>query len=786
MLSTNQILKILLILSSISISITFAQVRDFRIHDRGMLHETVYNTGTIGRPWVYGSGGEKTNLPMFEWPSRSRTVINGIAYDGQHNIIGAGIYITANEEGKTGRENRIFSFCGGIGSGSGPDLPLGRWSFPISIEEIENFPLLSDGSLNPDYNPDEAEEIIIAKWATSTGITVTRTSRSWSYPDYDDMIIYEYELEYTGDTDGVPETIERTTPLVDVLFSVNYGFAPSMLGYQRHYGEWKYEGGMWRGDNRHTFDPDYWLTYSTTTHTTAPDAGVENLMAKPEPDVDLFYEFAETGKNGGGLLSPQAPGYCWLYWDTEHLAIVDPFDLSRNQSDYVRGNYILKDNTGKYFEFDENNKIKQPWQMKGASGNTRVSKMEDRATTLDERWWTVYGEVGVSSDTPSQSGRFVLPDGKTWKGRARFEWDESYNGVAITNGFGPYVMQLGDKLEFSYAEVVGYGGTPGKVACGGQVDKQFFPIRDLNKKVVINGQTVTENYLDDYGYPDYVNSDVISVNQVAHKAHEAYLGETIPYDEARKGPQRGFRPELSPAGFSGFEGMLFPEYYPKPSVNTKKYKIPVPCPAPVIKVENTAEATVKVGWNDSAEQFSHPRLLGSLVKYKVYRSEAGMGPWNLLKEINAGDYTEDNAYSFVDSDESYRLGETRFYSVISVDDKGNESGRTNITEHVKNVKSVEELGKVYAVPNPFIVNSGFTGTGNDNAIGFYGLPEECTIRIFSYAGQLVHTIEHKDPVFSTAYFQITRNNQDLASGVYFFVVSTPDGKTEKGKFIIIK
>lgn len=782
-LKTGMILSVLLLLLSVQ---QFAQVREYKIHDRGMLHETVYNTGTIGRPWVYSSGGERTNLPLFEWPSRSSTIINGIEYDGQHNIIGAGVYVTASKNGFPGRENRLFAFCGGIGSGSGPELPLGRWSFPISMEEIENFPILEDGSLNPNYNPDEAEEIIIAKWSTNTGITVTRTSRQWSYPDYDDMIIYEYELEYTGDTDGDLSTVEQTDELVDVLFTVNYGFAPSMLGYQRHYGEWKYEGGMWRGDNRHTFDPDYWLTYSTNTHTGAPDNGVEILGAKPEPDPELFREFAETGKNGGGFLSPQAPGYCWLYWDSDHLAIADPTDLSRNQTEYVSSRYILKDASGNYFEIDENGRIPQPWQMKGASGVTLTDKMEDRATTMDERWWTVYGEVGTPNGMPSDGNRFVLPDGKTWKGRARFEWDESYNGVAITNGMGPYVMNIGDKIEFAYAEVVGYGGTPGKTACGGQVNTQFYRTRDLNKRVEINGEVITEHYLDDYGYPDYVNSDVISVNQVAHKAHEAYLGEEIPYSESRMGPVSGFKPELASADVGAFRGMLYPEYYPAPSVNTKKYKIPVTVPAPVIDVANTAAASVSIKWNRNAEEFTHPRLTGDVVKYKIYRAEAAMGPWQLLTEVSMGQVNGDNIYEYEDDDENYKLGETRYYSVVSVDNNDKESGKTNITTHVKNVRSVDELGEVYVVPNPFNVNSGFTGSGEEGKIGFYGLPTTCTIRIFSYAGQLVETIEHDDPVFSTEWFQVTRNNQDIASGIYFFVVTTPDGDMSKGKFIIIK
>ena len=109
------------------------------------------------------------------------------------------------------------------------------------------------------------------------------------------------------------------------------------------------------------------------------------------------------------------------------------------------------------------------------------------------------------------------------------------------------------------AEVIGYGGTAGKTTLGGQRNRQFFPIRDWNKRVEIDGRVLTENYIDDFGYPDHVNSDVITVNQVAHKAHEAYLGETIPYDTDGYGPAHEGRFPT---------GVIFPEDNPRPSTNT--------------------------------------------------------------------------------------------------------------------------------------------------------------------------------------------------------------------------
>lgn len=752
-----------------------AQQREFRIHDRGMLHQTVFNTGTLGRPWIVYA---ETNTPLMEWPPRSRTVINDIEYDGFHNSWGAGVYVSGNEEGLPGNDNRIFSFCGGIGTRTQTELPLGVWSFPISIEEIENFPLLPDGELNPSYNPDEAEEIIIAKWATNLGVTITRTSRAWSYPDYDDMIIYEYELEYTGDTDGNPATIERTANLRDVLFHINYGMGPSKIAYARWYGiPWFYGdvGGIYRTDQHYSLDPDYWLLWQTATRTGAAD-GDELFAAKPEPNPELFMEFATTGINGGGLLAAACPGYAMLYWDSNNLAIVDPEDASRNESDYA--NFMLRDGSNNYFETDANGYIKQPWNIKTGTPNTRSPKMIDRAATMDERWWTVYGEVGAPAGFPSDGSRYVLPGGRNWKGRARFEWDESYNGGMAVTGFGPYNMEIGDKLEFAYAEVVGYGGTAGKRTLGGQRNSQFFVIRDWNRRVELDGQVMTENYIDDFGYPDHVNSDVVTVNQVAHKAHEAYQGTEIPFDSDGYGP---LHQEPFPTG------MIFPEDQPRPSENTDKYKIPVPFPAPVINVSNTPNSSVLITWKRAVEDFTHPRLQAALSKFYIYRSDLSAGPFTLIDSVEIGEVNGDNLYEFEDVDQTFRVGETKFYTVTSVDVNGDESGRTNFTEHEKNIAPVLNLGDVIAVPNPFVLNSGFDGSNNNNAIRFYGLTKRATIRIYSFSGQLVETIEHEsEQSGQAATFQVTRNNQDMASGVYFYHVTNPEGETYFGKFIIVK
>ena len=86
-----------------------------------------------------------------------------------------------------------------------------------------------------------------------------------------------------------PTTIEQTTNLKDFMVCFNYGFGPSMYGYQRHYGTWKYDGGLYNGDNNNIWDSEYWLTYNQDSQT-ATDPNLPG--GKPEPNKELFLEYS--------------------------------------------------------------------------------------------------------------------------------------------------------------------------------------------------------------------------------------------------------------------------------------------------------------------------------------------------------------------------------------------------------------------------------------------------------------------------------------------------------------
>jgi len=722
----------------VATGIVSAQLREYAIHKRGMLHQTVYNTGEIGRAYDQGAAGSVRGVPSMEWPAASETIIDATLHHGQYNSFGGGVYLAGS---RSDTAALLLSWCGGIN-----EPVAGRFSFPLGVQRTENFPVLPDGSLNPAFNPQEAEEIIVTSWATSIGFTVTRTSRSWSVPDYDDLIIYEYEFEYTGNVDGNPATIETTLPMTDALFGFAYGFGPSMLGYERKFKRWN-AADFQALDQFPRFNRTRWLNY--------------NVDRDGKPDPLYFTEWAVSGKNGGGLLSPQAVGFLPLYYDTLHLA--------RKGETMMQ---VLSADTANVW--DANFHVKQPFLNRQETSLLSVAKI------------TPYLDMG--QQRKNNPYRDSAAFGLDWLGRGTYNWRQSQKfGVGHILVFGPYNVKIGDKIRFALAEVAGYGAARLEETEAGMKDEggscgelcgetftvatnAFNPVPNWYRPVTyggVNGDQYTHGstYLSNFPLPQYVNSNVVTVREVADRAIQLYTGRPLhDYDSTQ------FWPEQSPA-----RGV---------------YQVPLVVPAPVFKIGNTSLAENRLTWPASAESFAAPQLRAPFSHYEVQKASHPLGPWERLDSVGQADsrYYHGGSYELIDR--ATRVGEAFYYAILSVDAEGNRSGRTNITLHQTQLGGTETLEQVVVVPNPFVVRSGFAGTtstGGDagSKIGFYNLPRSCTIRVISYSGQLVETIVHESELYSTEYFQVTRNNQVMASGVYFFVVETPDGQRNHGKFVII-
>nr|MBC8384712.1 hypothetical protein [Candidatus Cloacimonadota bacterium] len=176
---------------------------------------------------------------------------------------------------------------------------------------------------------------------------------------------------------------------------------------------------------------------------------------------------------------------------------------------------------------------------------------------------------------------------------------------------------------------------------------------------------------------------------------------------------------------------------------------------------------------------------------------------------------------------SYRIKNPRkgieYYVTVTAWDRGMpekglqalESGR-DIDANMKVIfpgpAAKSQMEKIHVVPNPYIGQSKFDGRREKDEKGdksrrlwFVDIPEYCTIKIFTLAGDLVDTINHNGEteediisISKAAYTGVaangiaswnllSRHNQIIAPGIYLFSVKNKEnGEIKVGKFVVIK
>ena len=763
--------------------------RDFKVHTRSMLRQTIYNTGEIGRA-LEASNSTTIGLPegtsSWEWPPNSRQTLNQIIYWGHQNSFGSGILFQAKING-----TYVAKACGGITDGSGNGTTIaGIYVIPGSITRTENYPVLADGSLNSAYNPNEAEEIIVTKYRTTDPmkLTITQTSRAWSFPGYDAFIIIEYDIvndDVVDYTDGM------------VMFE--NAIAPSAFGLQRRYGLWNESANTTRA--REVYARYNFTRYLSYVHS-------RDGFRDPQ-----YYDAWSTEGNRGGLNSPQAVGVMMLHYDYDHLQLKS--ETSYTLTDTAR-------------VWDANGKFRQPYttqQIPNRNVDLSASRAISYGLTLSSRPYSAFDFKSTTATPKTDStywATFNYPSKAVdpvtnqtlmdyWAGRGRPRALSSGNYSQTTlhyNSFGPYVFAKGQHLKFALAQVVGYG--PGTAAdtvyrdAGGAFNsaRQYYePVTSWYDSVTYSGLSglagvsyMGSAYLKNNAHklPWYVTgkissadpSPVISMRDVADRAIQMYTGgNLVNYNSIQ------FKPENTPETGA--------------YAATKTY---IPVPAPVLFVFDADDVKNKIVWGPQVEGFTSlpavqsakaaGRIKAGFSHYVVLKSPEGLGPWNRLDSIGIRDprfFNKDPKYpnQYVYRDVTSLLSENYYYAVISVDSLGGKSGMTNITYHPTQKGAVAALGgKLYVAPNPLILSSNFGGSTREgdikDKIGFYGLPKNSTIRVFSYSGQLIGTVEHNSNTYSHEWFQISRNSQRIASGVYFYIVEDNDtGVRATGKFVIV-
>jgi hypothetical protein len=109
------------------------------------------------------------------------------------------------------------------------------------------------------------------------------------------------------------------------------------------------------------------------------------------------------------------------------------------------------------------------------------------------------------------------------------------------------------------------------------------------------------------------------------------------------------------------------------------------------------------------------------------------------------------------------------------------------------IEARPDAPQVWVVPNPFRVKADWDrsptyGDRLTRHLDFMGLPKaRCRIQIWTLAGDLVQTIEHDGTQGSgqAPWNLVSRNGQEVASGVYLFTVQSSLGNA-RGRFVVIR
>jgi hypothetical protein len=277
-----------------------------------------------------------------------------------------------------------------------------------------------------------------------------------------------------------------------------------------------------------------------------------------------------------------------------------------------------------------------------------------------------------------------------------------------------------------------------------------------------------------------------------------------------------------------------------------RYKLPEPPPPPTIKLV-AGQGKIDVYWDNAAENFVDP-VTGEpdFEGYKIYRARItqdnqSVGLSQLLELIAQYDIIDSVGYNtgldLVRLPQPETLDGRAYYYKFTGDDlldgwqysfavtafdMGDPANNLESLESSKLLSSARAFpgpttaGKreVTVFPNPYRASSLWDGRGGDGIqeryrlIYFANLPDRCTIRIYTLAGDLVDAIDHDSRTYSGADIQwfgqyaagekafsggihgwdlVTKSDQALATGMYIYTVEDDaTGDFFRGKFVVIK
>ena len=98
-----------------------------------------------------------------------------------------------------------------------------------------------------------------------------------------------------------------------------------------------------------------------------------------------------------------------------------------------------------------------------------------------------------------------------------------------------------------------------------------------------------------------------------------------------------------------------------------------------------------------------------------------------------------------------------------------------------------DISNISVVPNPYIISSRFNESENGNRIRFTNLPQQCTINIYTISGEFVKSIDHNDNFKGSVFWDLKNaSSENVAPGLYIYMLETDNGLSKVGKFAVVR
>lgn len=254
-------------------------------------------------------------------------------------------------------------------------------------------------------------------------------------------------------------------------------------------------------------------------------------------------------------------------------------------------------------------------------------------------------------------------------------------------------------------------------------------------------------------------------------------------------------------------------------LKSKGFKVPSPPPKPRVTITSKSHG-IALNWaatKQVVESYTDDSR-GDTIKYpfegyRVYKSTKTInGPWTLLAEYDKIDDVGANIGLKYDYEDAGLLNNVEYFYAVtaySLADKSINfpSQETSLSSSAVTITPgttpPKTVGEIAVVPNPYRGDVAYNTYDppwekpqgsrtrwmeQDRRIQFTNLPEQCEIKIYSLAGDLIYTIIHVDPNKGYEDWNLTSSvGQAIASGIYLFSAEDKSsGKVQVGKFVIIK